>query len=203
MRSCGARTTRIGNPIWERVSSIRSRRAWSMAPTCLGDRSAGTARETRLLQAVVETVDHDHPPSAHQPAGPPPPGQLARRRDDHGVALGDVPELRAKDGRQGGVGEQDRVLVGHPVRDLGGTHVGGQNSHELRLAAVVRARGSGVAVEGTVASGVRIDVVAVREQPSRAEVQRPQEMLKGTMTRSPTCRCCTEEPTSSTTPMSS
>src|SRR3954466_3303361 len=40
-------------------------------------------------------------------------------------------------------------------------------------------------------------------RPRAQNQQLPQKMLKGTITRSPTCRCCTEEPTSSTTPMNS
>jgi hypothetical protein len=38
----------------------------------------------------------------------------------------------------------------------------------------------------------------------RAQYQQvPQKMLNGTITRSPTARFCTDEPTSSTTPMNS
>ena len=42
------------------------------------------------------------------------------------------------------------------------------------------------------------------EYRPRAQYQHePQKMLNGTITRSPTCRFCTDEPTSSTTPMNS
>src|SRR3712207_4574132 len=42
------------------------------------------------------------------------------------------------------------------------------------------------------------------EYSPRAQYQHePQKTLKGTITRSPTCRFCTDEPTSSTTPMNS
>src|SRR5918997_2179152 len=40
-------------------------------------------------------------------------------------------------------------------------------------------------------------------RPRAQNQQLPQKMLNGTITRSPTCRFCTEEPTSSTTPMNS
>ncbi len=40
-------------------------------------------------------------------------------------------------------------------------------------------------------------------RPRAQNQQLPQKMLNGTITRSPTCRFCTEEPTCSTTPMNS
>src|SRR5215210_1348354 len=39
--------------------------------------------------------------------------------------------------------------------------------------------------------------------PRAQNQQEPQKMLNGTITRSPTCRFCTDEPTCSTTPMNS
>src|SRR5690606_37086013 len=79
----------------------------------------------RLLQAVLELVDDDDPRGTHDPRGP--GGEAAHRpgtHDDRGVALADVAELGTEVPGGDGGGEEDGVLVVHPVRDEGRADVG-------------------------------------------------------------------------------
>ena len=138
------------------------------------------AKRARLLQAVLEVVDDEHPSGAHEPRrlG----GEQAYRagaEHDDAVSLGDVAELRAEVAGRAGVGEQHGVLVVHPVRDQGRSDVGERHPDELRLPAVVAAAGVRVAVDAADGGGVGVDVVAVAVEPAGAEPARAAEDVEG------------------------
>ncbi len=124
-----------------------------------------------LLQPVVELVDDDHPARAHQPGrlrGVQPDG--AGAEDDDGVTLGDVADGSAEVAGGDRIGQEDGVLLVHPVRDDARADVGERHPDVLRLAAVVAAAGVGVAVDAADGGRVGVDVVAVGVQAACAEV---------------------------------
>ncbi len=134
---------------------------------------------------------------ATRPTGPQPKTATVSSAADVSHLRGLVP--RGEDIRERAASSSDEV-----VGDLHRADVGEGDAHALGLAALVAAGGVRVAEDAAGQRGERVGVLAEAEVRSRWQKKHvPQAMLKGTTTRSPRVRVCTEGPSSSTTPVNS
>src|SRR5215207_3535963 len=102
----------------------------------------GVCEAACRLEPVVQVIDNDDPSSTHEPS------RLCRKQTDwagtedrYHVTFGDVTQLSTEVAGGQRVGEEDSVLIVHPLRNQTGSDVGERHPHVLGLPTVVATAG--------------------------------------------------------------
>lgn len=100
----------------------------------------GVRERAGKLEAVINVIDNDDAPRAHQPrgfSGKQTDGTGAEHDDN--ISFANLSELRAEIASGTRIGQHDGVFFVHPFGDLAWADVGKRHTNEFRLAAVVPA----------------------------------------------------------------